>query len=126
VESLACLRDERAVRDVRSTLRQALEHEDPADPANLPLHDLCVLSLLFGDGNGFQEAMKRGMERLAITTRACKLGRRLTPKEIARLIREGNHIDSYESTLGGTNWQHIHPLLPLWVDDLDADKVEKG
>jgi hypothetical protein len=70
--------------------------------------------------------MKRGMERLAVTTRASKLGRRLTPKEITRLIRAENHIDGYESTLGGTNWQMIHPLLPLWVDELETKKAEKG
>jgi hypothetical protein len=125
VEALACLRDERAVRDVRSALWQTLEREDPGDSTNLPLHDLCVLSLLFGDGNGFLEAMKRGMEDLAITTRACKQGKRLTPKGIARLIREENHIDSYESTLGGNNWQQVHPLLPLWVDDDETKKTEK-
>jgi hypothetical protein len=51
---------------------------------------------------------------------------RLTPKEIARLIRKGDHIDSYESTLGGGNWQQIHPLLPLWVDEQELEKGEKG
>jgi hypothetical protein len=126
VEVLACLRDERAVRDVRDTLRRTLEHEEVTDETNLPLHDLCVLALLFGDGNGFLSAMRHGMKDLSITTRACKRGKRLTPQEIARLIRKGNHIDSYESTLGGANWQQIHPLLPLWVDEQELEKEEKG
>ena len=38
-----------------------------------------------------------------MTTRACKLGQRLTPGEVEALIRKGEHIDSYEGTLGGTN-----------------------
>jgi hypothetical protein len=126
VEVLACLRDERAVRDVRDTLRRTLEHEEVTDETNLPLHDLCVLALLFGDGNGFLSAMRHGMKDLSITTRACKRGERLTPQEIARLIKKGNHIDSYESTLGGANWQQILPLLPLWVDEQELEKEEKG
>jgi hypothetical protein len=126
VEVLACLRDERAVRDVRDTLRRTLEQEEVTDETNLPLHDLCVLALLFGDGNGFLSAMRHGMKDLSITTRACKRGKRLTPQEIARLIRKGNHIDSYESTLGGANWQQIHPLLPLWVDEQELEKEQKG
>jgi hypothetical protein len=126
VEVLACLRDERAVRDVRDTLRRTLEHEEVTDETNLPLHDLCVLALLFGDGNGFLSAMSHGMKDLSIPTRACKQGKRLTPQEVAGLIRKGNHIDSYESTLGGASWQQLHPLLPLWVDEKELEKEDKG
>jgi hypothetical protein len=98
-------------------LRRTLDSEDPGDRTNLPLHELCVLALLFGDRSGFREAVQRGMRQLPMTTRACKLGKRLPLKELIALIEQGKQVDSYESTLGGTNWQHIHPLLPLRTDD---------
>jgi hypothetical protein len=120
-EALAGLRDEGAAQVVQAALRQALEDDDPGDPANLPLHDLCVVGLLFGDGNSFLEALSRGLDKLEVPTRACRFGQRLKPREVAEMIHAGSHIDSYASTLGGSNWQHVHPLLPLWVDE-DEDK----
>jgi hypothetical protein len=70
--------------------------------------------------------MDRGLRQLTVTTRAGKQGKRLTPKEIGELIREENHIDSYESTLGGANWQQVYPLLPLWVDEEGVNKRRTG
>jgi hypothetical protein len=115
-ETLAALRDEEAAPLVQDALRRALAKEDPSDQTNLPLHDLCVLALLFGDGNDFLEAMSGGLKKLTIPTRACKLGKQLTPKEILPLLEDSGHLDCYESALPGTSWQQIHPLLPLSVD----------
>ena len=72
VKALACLRDEGAARTVRMALHNALATEEVADPSNMPLQDLCVLALLFGDGNGFMEAMRRGMDELNASTRPSK------------------------------------------------------
>jgi hypothetical protein len=116
-EALACLRDESAAPVVRAALRRSLEQEDPGDASNLPLHDLCVLGLLFGDGNGFLDAAKRGMEKLEFTTRARKRGERLTPRGIKALVEQEDSIDCYESKLGGPHWQTVQPLMPLWVDE---------
>jgi hypothetical protein len=126
VESVACLRDEAAARTVQSALRRTLEEEDPSDATHLPLHDLCVLSLLYGDGNGFLEAMSQGLDKVTVTTRARKAGKRLTPREVADLITKGEQIDNYESTLGGANWQYVYPLLPLWVGDDEPKKDPSG
>jgi DNA-directed RNA polymerase subunit RPC12/RpoP len=122
VEALACLRDESAAKVVQAALRQTLAKEDPSDPTNLPLHDLCMLSLLFGDGNGFLEAMNKGLKKLTIATRVCKMGKQLTPEEVLQLILKDDHFDSFESTLGGSNWQYVYPLLPLWVDEEELRK----
>jgi hypothetical protein len=122
VESLACLRDARAAQAVHDVLRRALDSEDPGDRTNLPLHELCVLALLFGDKSGFLEAVQRGMRQVPMTTRACKLGKRLPLKDLIALIEQGKPIDSYESTLGGNNWQHIQPLLPLRTDEGSSKK----
>jgi hypothetical protein len=124
VESLACLRDARAAPAVYDALRRTLERENPADPTNLPLHELCVLALLFRDRDGFLEAMQRGMKQLPMTTRACKLGKRLPLKELIALVEQGKPFDSYESTLGGSSWLHVHPLLPFQTDDPDSKKDE--
>jgi hypothetical protein len=122
VETLACLRDEGAAQAVQGALRQTLESEDTSDESNLPLHDLCVLALLYGDGNGFLEAMEKGLNKVTITTRARKAGKKLTPAEVAALIAGGEQIDSFESTLGGGHWQQVHALLPLWVGNETARK----
>ncbi len=124
-EALASLRDERAARFVQAAFHRSLKEEDPADASNLPLHDLAVLALLFGDGNGFLEAAHVGLQTVTARTRACKLGRRLTPREVAELIQQGDSLFSYEATLGGTNWQYLHPLLPLWVDE-PSEEEKKG
>lgn len=124
IEALACLRDERAVTVVRPAIRAGLEGEDLSDPNNLPLHDLCLLGLVFGDGNAFLEAFDGGLQALKTPTRASTLGKRLTWKEVAQLTRAGNPIAAYESSLGGNHWQQIHPLLPLWV--AEDDRKGKG
>jgi hypothetical protein len=116
-EALACLRDEEAAQAVRGALQRALAKEDPSDQTNLPMHDLCMLALLYGDGNGFLQALNQGLKKLTITTRACRLGQHLNPNEVWQLILDGRVFDSYESTLGGTNWLQIQPLLPLWIDE---------
>jgi hypothetical protein len=122
VEALACLRDAQAAQPVRAVLRHALDSEDPGDRTNLPLHELSVLGLLFGDKSGFLEAVQRGMRQLPMTTRACKVGKRLPLKDLIALIEQGKPIDSYESTLGGAHWQHVHPLLPLREGDGSSKK----
>lgn len=116
VEALACLRDEAADEMVEYALQQSLAEEDPADPTNMPLHDLCVLALLFGDKSGFKNALDLGFKKLQITTRAFCLDKRLTPEELADLIKSNASLDSYESTLGGSHWQRIFPLHFLKED----------
>ncbi len=125
MEALACLRDERAGQVVQATVRNVLDAHDPADPSDLPVHDVCVMALLFGDGNGFLEAMKHGLRSVRTETKACRLGKPLTPQAVAKLVEEGANIDSYESTLGGNAWQQVLPLLPLWVDE-DEPKKKAG
>jgi hypothetical protein len=122
-EALASLRDEEAGPVVRDALARTLAVENPGDPANLPLQDLCVLTLLFGDGNGFLDAMEKGLHELATPTRACRWALKLHPKEVEKLVRNGHSIDAYESTLGGNHWQLVLPLLPLWLDE---DHEKKG
>jgi hypothetical protein len=124
-EALASLRDASAAEAVQAALRRALEVEDPADQTNLPLHDLCVLALLFGDGEGFQQALERGLKDLPTATRACKWGKRLTPKEVSKLLEGGSYFDSFESTLGGANWQHIYPLV-IWKPEPKKERFGKG
>lgn len=121
-ELLACLRDEAAGPAVQGALRDALAEDDASDAGDQPLQDLCVLALVYGDGNGFREAMARGLQQVTTPSRARKHGNRLTPKAVLRLVEKGEPIDSYESTLGGDNWQYLHPVLPLWVDDNAAKR----
>jgi hypothetical protein len=123
-ESLACLRDTRAAPTVRDALQRALNTEDPGDRTNLPLHELCVLALLFGDRRGFLEAVQRGMRQLPMITRACKLGKRLPLKELIALVERRTQIDSYDGTLGGAHWQYVQPLLSFAPDDVEPRKDE--
>jgi hypothetical protein len=124
-EALAALRDERAAGTVQAAIARALKQDDPADPSNLPLHDLCVLGLLYGNRKVFEEAMRRGMKDLAITTRAVKLDRRLSPQEVAQLLQNDQQIDSYEGVLGGARWQRIQPLLPMWDEGARKGWLQK-
>lgn len=124
-EVLACFRDEAAGPAVQGALRDALAEDDPSDSGDQPLHDLCVLALVYGDGNGFREAMARGLAQVTAPTRARKHGNRLTPKAVLRLVDKGEQIDNFESTLGGDNWQYVHPVLPLWVDEDAARRGSK-
>jgi hypothetical protein len=111
VEALAALRDESAARTVRAAAKRSLAEDDPADPTNLPLQDLCILAGLFGHVDILLDAMTRGMDRHQTLTRAIKLDKRLTADEVARVAQRRQPIDAYESVLGRDQWQRILPVV---------------
>lgn len=112
-EVLLCFRYEDAADTVQHALRGTFDRENLADPTNLPMHDLAILSLFFGSRDAFLEAVDRGMGELTGNTKAFKLRKRLTFNQLVPLVREGHSIDTFESKLGGSNWQQVQPVLPF-------------
>src|SRR5262245_40146701 len=123
-EALACLRDTSTGPLVQEALLRALESEDPSDDTNLPFLDLCVLPLVFGEVDGFLEACNRGLKGVAAETRGYQFDKPVKPKEILDLLKDGETIHSFGSTLGGTSWQRVQPVVPLQTESEGFKKLQ--
>ncbi len=109
-EALACLRDDEAGPIIHAVLRRALDNDDVKDRGNVPLHDLCLLALIFDNEAGFLDAAQRGLPRTSEPTRAYQLGKQVTLKTAIENVKDGERIDALETSLGGENWQFIYAI----------------
>jgi hypothetical protein len=115
-EVLAHLRDRRAGKTVIEAFGRALDAETGTEETERACQDLGLLTILFGNREGFLEAVDAEKVSLESDSRGCSLGAQLTFAEAVRLLQDGRGIDCYEMSVSGLAAPWVYPLVQQSAD----------